>query len=133
MQNEKCSHCFSCRYSFSERFFHMFSYFACIYFDGFSVHQSKKVTIKDPMNAYFHLHSWMLFSTTALTALDFLMSKTSEEKVQRVDDNYLSAARQLYSVCLETAVYYLAHELSIDEVDSNQSITSTGRTQIDPT
>jgi len=85
------------------------------------------------MDVYVHLHSWMLFSTTALTALDFLMSKTSEEKVQRVDDNYLSAARQLYSVCLETAVDYLAHELSTDEVDSDKSTTSTGMTQIDPT
>src|SRR6218665_1288088 len=116
--------------SFPECCFYTFPYLI-VYFDEFSVRQSKKVTIKDSMDVYVHLHSWMLFSTTALTALDFLMSKTSEEKVQRVDDNYLSAARHLYSVCLETAVsyMYLAHELSIDEVDSNQSITSTGRTQ----
>ena len=61
------------------------------------------------------------------------MSKTSEEKVQRVDEDYLFSAHQLYSICLETAVDYLVQELSTDEVDSDQSIISTGRTQIDPT
>lgn len=83
-----------------------------------------KNIIKNPLEFYVHQHSWMLFVALTYDALDFLSSRSSEQKA---DDTYLFSARQLLVMSYNLASDYLILCLDSDDVDSvvifNPSLT----------